>query len=141
GLPLDLATINMARARDVGIPPLQSARAQFYAATLDPTLAPYANWEAFRLELKHRSSIVNFIAAYGTGDAVLDAATTMAAKRERAEVLAVDDVYMTRPSAETGLDDVDFWMGGLAERTMIFGGMLGTTFNYVFETQAELLQN
>ena len=58
-----------------------------------------------------------------------------------AEELAADPVYMNRPAAETGLDDVDFWVGGLAERTMVFGGMLGSTFNHVFETQAELLQN
>ncbi|QKJ19199.1 cell wall-binding repeat-containing protein [Microbacterium hominis] len=41
---------------------------------------------------------------------------------------------------ETGLGDVDFWMGGLAERLDPFGGMLGSTFNYVFETQLEKLQ-
>ncbi len=141
GLPLDLATINMARARDVGIPPLNVARARFYAATLDPTLQPYAHWEAFRLELKHRDSIVNFIAAYGTGDAALEGASTTAAKRARAMELVNDQAYMTMPAAQSGLNDVDFWMGGLAERTMVFGGMLGSTFNHVFETQAELLQN
>ena len=41
----------------------------------------------------------------------------------------------------TGLDDVDFWIGGLAEENMPFGGMLGSTFNFVFETQLEKLQN
>ncbi len=41
----------------------------------------------------------------------------------------------------TGLDDVDFWIGGLAEQIMPFGGMLGSTFNFVFETQLEKLQN
>ncbi len=41
----------------------------------------------------------------------------------------------------TGLDDVDFWIGGLAEKIMPFGGMLGSTFNFVFETQLEALQN
>ena len=34
----------------------------------------------------------------------------------------------------TGLDDVDLWVGGLAEITNLFGGLLGTTFNYVFQT-------
>eukprot|EP01041_Mallomonas_annulata_P035813 gene35813-58821_t len=32
-------------------------------------------------------------------------------------------------------------MGGLAENTNPFGGLLGTTFNYVFETQLTDLQN
>src|SRR5690606_1529296 len=41
----------------------------------------------------------------------------------------------------TGVDDIDFWLGGLAEKNTPFGGMLGTTFNFVFETQLENLQN
>ncbi|NQD94099.1 heme peroxidase, partial [Pseudomonas sp. CrR25] len=41
----------------------------------------------------------------------------------------------------TGVDDIDFWIGGLAEAIMPFGGMLGSTFNFVFETQLEALQN
>ena len=41
----------------------------------------------------------------------------------------------------TGLDGVDLWVGGLAEMTNPFGGLLGTTFNYVFETQLTNLQN
>ena len=40
-----------------------------------------------------------------------------------------------------GLEDVDLWIGGLAEQTMPFGGMLGSTFNFVFEVQMESLQN
>ena len=41
----------------------------------------------------------------------------------------------------TGLDDVDFWNGGLAEERMPFGGYLGSSHNYIFETQMEHLQN
>jgi Ca2+-binding RTX toxin-like protein len=41
----------------------------------------------------------------------------------------------------TGLDKVDLWVGGLAEVTNEFGGMLGSTFNYVFQTQLEKLQD
>jgi Animal haem peroxidase/FlgD Ig-like domain/RTX calcium-binding nonapeptide repeat (4 copies) len=41
----------------------------------------------------------------------------------------------------TGLGNIDFWVGGLAEKTAPFGGMLGSTFNFVFETQMEKLQN
>ena len=41
----------------------------------------------------------------------------------------------------TGVDDIDLWVGGLAEKPFVFGGMLGSTFNYVFETQMEDLQD
>ena len=41
----------------------------------------------------------------------------------------------------TGLDDVDLWVGGLAEITNLFGGLLGSTFNYVFQNQLENLQD
>ena len=41
----------------------------------------------------------------------------------------------------TGLGTIDLWIGGLAEEIMPFGGMLGSTFNFVFETQLEALQN
>jgi Ca2+-binding RTX toxin-like protein len=42
---------------------------------------------------------------------------------------------------ETGLNNIDLWVGGLAERTNLFGGLLGSTFNYVFENQLTDLQN
>ena len=48
---------------------------------------------------------------------------------------------MFAPAATSGLDNVDFWVGGLAERQTLFGGLLGSTFNYVFETQLENLQD
>ena len=41
----------------------------------------------------------------------------------------------------TGLGSIDLWIGGLAEKQMPFGGLLGSTFNFVFETQLEALQN
>ena len=41
----------------------------------------------------------------------------------------------------TGVDAIDLWIGGLAEKKMPFGGMLGSTFNFVFETQLEKLQD
>src|SRR4029077_4654005 len=36
---------------------------------------------------------------------------------------------------------VDLWVGGLAELTNQNGGMLGSTFNYVFQSQLEKLQD
>jgi hypothetical protein len=53
----------------------------------------------------------------------------------------LDPAFMSTPAANSGLNDVDFWVGGLAERGMDFGGMLGSTFNAVFETEMEDLQN
>lgn len=41
----------------------------------------------------------------------------------------------------TGLDKVDLWIGGLAEKQNLFGGLLGSTFNFIFETQLEALQD
>lgn len=41
----------------------------------------------------------------------------------------------------TGLDNIDLWIGGLAEKQNLFGGLLGSTFNLIFETQLENLQD
>src|SRR4029077_5282787 len=40
-----------------------------------------------------------------------------------------------------GLNNIDLWIGGLAEKIKEFGGQLGSTFNYIFEYQLEHLQN
>ncbi len=157
GLPLDLGAINIARARDTGIPSLNAARREFFEMTGDSQLTPYASWVDFLQHLKHPESLVNFIAAYGT-HATITAATTLDAKRAAASAIVfggtgapldrLDFLYSTGAWASgpngvtiTGLDDVDFWIGGLAEETMPFGGFLGSTFNFVFETQMEKLQD
>ena len=49
--------------------------------------------------------------------------------------------FLNGPAATTGVNDIDLWVGGLAEKQMPFGGLLGSTFNFVFETQLENLQN
>ena len=155
GLPLDLAALNIARGRDTGAPGLNGARAMFFRDTGLSILEPYTNWVDFGLALKHPESLVNFIAAYGTHDSIT-VATTMETKRAAAQALldanaagvndnaAVD--FMNATGAFTGgalggLNNVDFWMGGLAEATQPFGGMLGSTFDYVFSTQMLALQN
>ncbi|GAB3259036.1 hypothetical protein GCM10027425_20990 [Alteromonas gracilis] len=140
GVGLDLAAFNLARGRETGVPPLQSARRALYAESRNPAVRPYDDWEDFRLALKHRASIVNFVAAYGVHPS-LAAATTDAERREAAEALVATDAFMHGDPAATGLDAVDFWIGGLAERPQVFGGMLGTTFNLIFEEQLEDLQN
>ncbi len=179
GLPLDLPTLNMGRARDAGIPPLNEVRRQLHATTNDGALAPYTDWSDFGQHLKHPESLVNFVAAYGTHPTITSA-TTLAAKRAAAKAIVdptsapatdpadipadaaafmfgVDGTGMTgcdAPGADcrdwssnangvttTGLDSVDLWVGGLAEVTNLNGGLLGTTFNYVFQSQLENLQD
>lgn len=162
GLPLDLATINLARGRDTGVPSLNAARAQFYAATnQDVLLKPYASWVDFAGHLKHEASIINFIAAYGTHSLITsqatlegkrDAALTiisgvsvdgLVVPADRLAFLNATGAYAANQPGSTlgGLNNVDLWIGGLAEAIMPFGGMLGSTFNFVFEMQMEKLQN
>ena len=189
GLPLDLPSINMTRARSEGIPSLNNVRKQIFAATNDGQLAPYGNWVSFGQALKHPESLINFIAAYGTHLNIMTLdpdgpgpilAGGLVARRTAAEqivngtelpgpdgVLADDPSTVADESADnilapadagdflfssgtwansgstsiTGLDDIDLWVGGLAEVTNLFGGLLGTTFNYVFENQLTNLQN
>ena len=164
GLPLDLATINLARGRDTGVPSLNEARAQFYAATnQDVLLKPYESWVDFAGHLKHEASIINFVAAYGTHcvDHRRDDAGRQARRRadphlrHRRRHLSATRFRSCRRTPRTflnatgayaggtlgGLNNVDLWIGGLAEAIMPFGGMLGSTFNFVFEMQMEKLQS
>jgi Ca2+-binding RTX toxin-like protein len=197
GLPLDLAAINLARARDTGVPSLNQARRAFYADSNNTQVMPYTSWMDFGFNLKHRESLVNFVAAYGQHPTVRDSGpdgvlvddtatpqdesadnvTTMAAKRAAANELlkpspvepvveegasgptpeaeaaaaqateakeadARDFMYSTGAweNTETGINLVELWVGGLAEKQMVGGGLLGPTFNYVFEKQMEDLQ-
>jgi hypothetical protein len=176
GLPLDLPTINMTRARSEGIPPLNVVRRQIFNATNDGQLQPYTSWVDFGENLKHPASLVNFVAAYGQHPTILtdpggsgpdgiagnadDGQPTLASRRAAATKIVnpvLGDVDVPADAVDfmnsagdwanagnrsiTGLDDVDLWVGGLAEITSPFGGLLGTTFNYVFENQLTDLQN
>ena len=169
GLPLDLATINLARGRDTGVPSLNESRRTFYEATNeDVRLKPYESWVDYAGHLKHEASIINFIAAYGT-HALIEGEATIEGKRAAALAIilgtdqgvddngdGVDDRTIAAPADALdflnatgayaggtlgGLENVDLWIGGLAEEVMPFGGMLGATFNFVFEVQMELLQS
>ncbi len=162
GLPLDLATINLARGRDTGVPTLNEARRQFYEATnQDSLLKPYESWVDFAGHLKHEASIINFIASYGTHSLITDQATIegkrdaaltiisgvsvggMVVPVDRIDFLNATGSYASTVAGSTlgGLNNVDLWIGGLAEAIMPFGGMLGSTFNFVFEIQMEKLQS
>ena len=151
GLPLDLATINLMRGRSEGVAPLNEVRRQIKAATGLSALAPYPSWFEFGLGLRHPESLVNFVAAYGTHPTIT-AATTVVAKRAAADRLvaldpsnadAFDFMFgvLAWANTNTGLEDVDLWVGGLAEKPSAFGGLLGATNNYIFETLMEQLQD
>ncbi|GLW28952.1 peroxidase family protein [Actinoplanes regularis] len=133
GLPSDLAAINIARGRSEGVPPLNAFRRAV-------GLAPYVNWVDFGEHLRYSESLVNFIAAYGT-DPSIKAASGTAAKRAAARALMDSPDFLYASAATSGLDDVDLWIGGLAEAGEPFGGLLGSTFNQVFENQMDVLQN
>ncbi|OOG68665.1 hypothetical protein B0E45_17580, partial [Sinorhizobium sp. A49] len=167
GLPLDLATINIARGRDTGIPSLNETRAQLYAASGSTFLTPYDSWVDFAANLKNPISVVNFIAAYGL-HTLVDDETTLAGKRAAAMAIVFgEDQVIADANApggtrtivvpsdrldflnstgdwnigNSGLNLIDLWIGGLAEKKMPFGGMLGSTFNAIFEAQMENLQD
>jgi Ca2+-binding RTX toxin-like protein len=140
GLPLDLAVLNLARGRSEGIPPLNAVRRQLYAVSGDPAMAPYDTWFDFSLAMRNPESVVNFIAAYGTSPTLTNS-LTMTTRRAAAAALAADTDFMFASAATTGVEKIDLWMGGLAEKPNPFGGLLGSTFNYIFETQLENLQN
>jgi len=171
GVPLDLAAINIARGRDTNMPTLNEAREQLYAATSSTFLKPYESWVEFATNLKNPMSVVNFIAAYGTHVSITEKVPaptpqdpsalrekTVAEKRDAAMLLVfggagapADRMAFLNglPVAggtdwsvvETGLNNIDLWIGGLAEKKMPFGGFLGSTFNAVFEAQLEALQD
>jgi Ca2+-binding RTX toxin-like protein len=187
GMPLDLPALNIARARESGVPRLNPARRMFYKETGDTALAPYKSWVDYADNLRHDLSLVNFVAAYGTHPLVAGADLIagnnspgepgpIEDRREAAcqlvssialdpafceasgfvaagtEIVVPDDAedFMRSqgawaPGANgfpiSGMEEVDFWVGGIAEEKRPFQGYLGSTHNFVFESQMEALQN
>src|SRR5262249_41826690 len=129
GLPLDLAVLNLSRGRSEGIPGLNAVRRQLFLRSGDSSLTPYSDWFDFSFALRHAESLVNFIAAYGVHP-TLAAAATLVEKRAAAEALANDPGFMFGPAADTGVETIDLWIGGLAEKIAPFGSMLGPTLTY-----------
>ncbi len=149
GLPLDLAAINIARGRDVGLPTLNQLREQLLNDTGEGTLAPYTSWTDFGAHMLHPGSLVNFIAAYAR-DATVAAARNAGDNEEarRLAQVAIDDGTFEGGgalSADLGFWDIDLWLGALAEEKALgpggVVGLLGTTADFIFATQLRSLQD
>lgn len=168
GLPLDLATLNMVRGRDAGMLSLNGVRADLYLQSGgNAALKPYESWSEFAANLTHPETLINFVMAYSrdeiltrfASEKTLTEWTTLqrspvafvgddvarkggyeeyaSALRSAAEKAIADGGFM---SLDQGFNAIDFWLGGLAERP-VPGGMLGSTFDFIFAAQMIALQN
>ena len=171
GLPLDLAALNIARGRETGVPTLNETRTRLYNDFGLADLKPYESWNEFATHMRNPISVINFIAAYGNhasliaadtlaemreaatllvfgdgtnGDGVTIAGVTYT-NADRLAFLNGTGIYdngaIGGVGERGGLDNIDLWIGGLAEQINEFGGMLGSTFNFIFEYQMQQLQN
>ncbi|MEQ1653017.1 MAG: peroxidase family protein, partial [Hyphomicrobium sp.] len=140
GQPLDLAAINIARGRDIGLPTLNDFREGV-------GLTRYTSWADFGAHMVHPESLVNFIAAYSFDGDVLKASAivglengTIAEGSPEAMSFTVDQAIDFLNGSDTGFNHIDTWLGGLAE-VHVMGGLLGETFNLVFVDQIQRLMD
>ena len=148
GQPLDLAAINIARGRDIGLPTLNEFREAV-------GLSRYMSWADFGQHMVHAESLVNFIAAYSFDGNVAKAQAILDA--EAGAPLALQALLGLSAAAATeyasgflngnlaiagadGFNHIDTWIGGLAE-VHVTGGLLGETFNLVFVDQINRLMD
>ena len=120
-------------------------------------LNPYTSWADFGSQMQHPDSLVNFIAAYSfDGDLaraqeIMDLEVGTIASGSGAMHWTTQDAtaFLNNgyagtdtelAAAQGGFNEIDFWMGGLAE-LHVFTGQVGTTFNAIFEDQMERLMD
>ena len=162
GTPLDLATLNIARGRDIGIPSLNSVRTTLFAQTGEASLAPYVSWTDLGNHLLNRGNnsagtLKNLIMAYA-GEEVQAYQSTYTPEQwaslrtsnwntyktaldAAAGAAMADAVFMgSGASGNKRFNDIDLWVGGLAE-AKVAGGRLGSTFDFVFATQMAALRD
>ena len=120
-------------------------------------LNPYTSWAEFGSQMQHPDSLVNFIAAYSfdgdlaKAEEIIGLESGAIASGSGAMHWSTQDAVAFLNNGYTGADtalsggqvsfnNIDFWMGGLAE-LHVFTGQLGTTFNAIFEDQMERLMD
>jgi Ca2+-binding RTX toxin-like protein len=142
GQPLDLATINIARGRDLGMPTLNTFREAV-------GFTKYSDWLNFKDNMVHPDNLVNFIAAYSLdgnvkqAQAILDAHYKGTASfidnagQSHTLIKAQADAWL---QTDKGVDKIDLWLGGLAE-VHVSGGVLGETFDAIFVAQITKLMD
>jgi Ca2+-binding RTX toxin-like protein len=140
GQPLDLAAINIARGRDIGIPTLNDFREAI-------GLARYTSWNDFGQNMQHPTSLENFIAAYSFDGNMAKAQAiiglidgSIVEGDTAAEGFTVSQAYAFLNGGDAGFNHIDTWIGGLAEIHQP-GGLLGETFDKVFVNQIESLMD
>jgi Ca2+-binding RTX toxin-like protein len=133
GKPLDLATLNLMRGRDAGLPTLNELRGSIVAVAplaLQASLSPYTTWTGFRDNLKgsleqQNATVKNFMMAYaadalfsqfGATGMTLGGVTGRSLEQwyalRASAVVAEQTQYMTalKAAAELGFAD-QTWMG------------------------------
>ncbi|PXW53724.1 peptidase M10/serralysin-like protein [Methylobacterium sp. B4] len=143
----DLFAFNVARGWDVGLGTLNQIRADLAASTnpyirdavgfAGGDLSPYASWEDFQARNGLSDAVIGqFRQAYP--DLVLAAADIAAFRAINGDIAIAMQADGT--GVVKGIDRLDLWVGGLAEKH-INGGVVGQTFWVVLHEQFDRLQD